>query len=107
VKLLSKCINENKQLSELAARNNLYFHSGEINFKVKNPSKVFLLIEQAFTDSKKVLFIDGLSVYYENFWFNVRKSNTENIIRINAEASNRKELEILLKKLNNIMDLVK
>jgi phosphomannomutase len=107
IKVLSKCIAENKPLSELALRNNLYFHSGEINFKVKNPSKVFLLIEQAFTDSKKVLFIDGLSVYYENFWFNVRKSNTENIIRINAEASNKKELDILLKKLNNIMALVK
>lgn len=107
IKLISKCINENKPLSEMAARNNIYFHSGEINFKVKNPSKVFLLIEQAFTDSKKVLFIDGLSIYYENFWFNVRKSNTENIIRINAEASNKKELDILLKKLNNIMALVK
>jgi phosphomannomutase len=106
-KVLSKCISENKPLSELAARNNLYFHSGEINFKVKNPSKVFLLIEQAFTDSKKVLFIDGLSIYYDAFWFNVRKSNTENIIRINAEASSRKELDILLKKLNNIMALVK
>jgi phosphomannomutase len=107
IKLLSKCMNENKPLSELALRNNLYFHSGEINFKVKNPSKVFLLIEQAFTDSKKVLFIDGLSIYYDNFWFNVRKSNTENIIRINAEASNKKELDILLKKLNNIMVMVK
>jgi phosphomannomutase len=107
IKVLSKCINENTQLSALAQRNNLYFHSGEINFKVKNPSKVFLLIEQAFTDSKKVLFIDGLSVYYDTYWFNVRKSNTENIIRINAEASTKKELEILLKKLNNIMALVK
>ncbi|MGV8168594.1 MAG: phosphomannomutase/phosphoglucomutase [Candidatus Nanoarchaeia archaeon] len=107
VKVLSKIINEGKMLSELVARNNLYFHSGEMNFKVKNPSKAFLLVEQAFSDAKKVLFIDGLSVYYEVYWFNVRKSNTENIIRINAEANNKKDLDILLKKLNNIMAFAK
>ncbi|MGV8162662.1 MAG: phosphomannomutase/phosphoglucomutase [Candidatus Nanoarchaeia archaeon] len=107
VKALSKIINEGKTFTELVARNNSYFHSGEINFKVKNPSKAFLLAEQAFTDAKKVLFIDGLSVYYDNYWFNVRKSNTENIIRINAEASNKKELDLLLKKLNNIMAFAK
>ena len=61
---------------------------------MKSPSKAFLLAEQAFPDAKKILFIDGLSVYYDNYWFNVRKSNTENIIRINAEATNKKELDI-------------
>lgn len=106
-KLLSKLILEGKPLSELAARNNLYFHSGEMNYKVKNPSKAFLLVEQAFTDAKRILFLDGISIYYDEFWFNIRKSNTENIIRINAEGTTRKELDILLKKLNNIMAFVK
>ncbi|MFA6072757.1 MAG: phosphomannomutase/phosphoglucomutase [Candidatus Woesearchaeota archaeon] len=107
IKLLSKLIAQSVPLSEIVSKNNLYFHSGEINFKVKNQSKAFLLAEQAFTDAKKILFIDGLSVYYDNYWFNVRKSNTENIIRINAEATNKKDLDILLKKLNNIIAFAK
>jgi len=107
IKFLSKFMSAGIQLSELVLKNNLYFHSGEINFKVKSPSKAFLLAEQAFPDAKKILFIDGLSVYYDSYWFNVRKSNTENVIRINAEASSKKELDILLKKLNNIMNFAK
>ncbi len=103
IKLLGKVVLEEKAFSEIAARNNLYCHSGELNFKVKNQSKAFLLTEQAFTDAKKILFIDGISIYYDGYWFNVRKSNTENTIRINAEAGTRKELDVLLKKINNIM----
>jgi len=87
---------------------NLCHHSGEINYKVKNQSKAFLLVEQAFYDAKKTLFIDGISVYYEDYWFNVRKSNTEDkIIRINAEANEESKLQDVLRKLNNIMALAK
>jgi phosphomannomutase len=76
-------------LSDLVKEFDKYHHSGEINYKVKNTSKAFLLVEQAFSDPVKSLFIDGLSVYYDDFWFNLRKSNTENIVRLNAEAKSK------------------
>jgi len=108
IKLLNKLLASEEPLSALAERNTSYHHSGEINFKVKNQSKAFLLVEQAFYDAKKTLFIDGISVYYEDYWFNVRKSNTEDkIIRINAEANEESKLQDVLRKLNNIMALAK
>lgn len=111
IKVIIKYILENKKedkvLSELASEHNLYHHSGEINFKVKNPSKAFLIVEQGFPDAQKTLFIDGLSVYYEDFWFNVRKSNTEAVVRVNAEANTKEGLDNIIGKLTKIMNLAK
>lgn len=107
IKVLNILKNSDASLSDLMKEYKEYHHSGEINYKVKNPSKAFLLIEQAFSEPTKTLFIDGLSVYYENFWFNLRKSNTENIIRLNAEAKTKEELDTNLKKIHNIMALAK
>ncbi len=107
IKVLNILKNSDASLSDLLKEYKGYCHSGEINYKVKNQGKAFLLIEQAFAEPIKTLFIDGLSVYYEDFWFNLRKSNTENIIRLNAEAKSKEELEKNLKKINNIMALAK
>ncbi len=107
IKVLNILKNTEDTMHEIIKKINKYNHSGEINYKVKNTSKAFLLVEQAFLEPIKTLFIDGLSVYYEDFWFNLRKSNTENIVRLNAEAETKEELEKNLKKINNIMSLAK
>jgi phosphomannomutase len=107
VKVLNLLKNSDVPLSEIMKEFDGYHHSGEINFKVKNTSKAFLLVEQAFTEPVKTLFIDGLSVYYDDFWFNLRKSNTESIVRLNAEAKSKEVLDKHLKRINNIMFLVK
>jgi phosphomannomutase len=49
-------------------------------------------IEETFSDLK-LEKIDGVSVYGDEFWFNVRKSNTEPLVRLNVEADNQKILE--------------
>lgn len=95
------------KLSEIVQENDPYFHSGEMNFKVKNQSKAFLIMEQAFADASSVLFIDGMSAYYADYWFNIRKSNTEPVIRINAEANTKEKLDEITKKLNKIIDMIK
>ena len=107
IKLLNLLKNSDESLSDLVKEFDSYHHSGEINYKVKNTSKAFLLVEQAFNEPVKSLFIDGLSVYYDDFWFNLRKSNTENIVRLNAEAKSKDVLEKTLKKINNVMSLAK
>lgn len=110
IKLLSKLALlklEGKTVSSAASENSMFHHSDELNYKIKNQGKAFLLVEQAFTDPKKILFIDGLSVYYEDRWFNIRKSNTEPLIRVNAEAHTKEGLDELLKKINKVMGLAK
>ncbi|MFP4568146.1 MAG: phosphomannomutase/phosphoglucomutase [Candidatus Woesearchaeota archaeon] len=107
IKVLNILKNTEATLSDLIKEYKDYHHSGEINYKVKNPSKAFLLVEQAYLEPIKTLFIDGLSIYYEDFWFSLRKSNTENIIRLNAEAKTKEILELNLKKIHNIMNLAK
>lgn len=60
--------------------------SGEINSKVKEVDEVLARIEAEYGSQGKVTKIDGLSVEYSNWRFNLRKSNTEPVIRLNVEA---------------------
>ncbi len=107
IKLLNLLCSHDESFSSLVKEVDKYNHSGEINYKVKNPTKAFLLVEQAFNKPVKTLFIDGLSVYYKDFWFNLRMSNTESVVRLNAEADSKEVLEKLLSRINNIMSLAK
>ena len=49
-------------------------------------------IENDYSDGKK-LNLDGLSVYYDDWWFNIRPSNTEPLLRLNLEAKTREKME--------------
>lgn len=63
-----------------------YFHSGEINSKVVDVSEVLKRIQTQYADGQQNL-LDGVTVEYDDWWFNVRGSNTEPLIRLNLEAS--------------------
>ncbi len=60
--------------------------SGEINSKVKEVDEVLARIEAEYGSQGKVTKTDGLSVEYSNWRFNLRKSNTEPVIRLNVET---------------------
>ena len=75
-----------KPLSVLAAPAQRLAHSGEINFKVENKDAVLARLEQKFGAAGKVSHMDGLSVEFDDWWFNVRASNTEPFLRLNLEA---------------------
>ena len=47
--------------------------------------------------------LDGLTVNYTDYWFNVRISNTESVIRLNAEAKTKPQLEELIEKITGII----
>ncbi|MGJ8528070.1 phosphomannomutase [Maritalea sp.] len=67
--------------------------SGEINFTVNDAPKIIANIEATYApDALKVEHIDGLSVEYENWRFNIRSSNTEPLLRINVETRGDKAL---------------
>jgi len=69
-----------------------YFHSGEINRVVSDKEAVFSKLLAKYGDGH-VSRLDGLTIEYPDFWFNVRGSNTEPKIRLNLEATSRGIME--------------
>ncbi len=82
-----------KHLSDLMQeRMASYPCSGEINSKVKDANEVLGRIETEYSPQGKVAKIDGLSVEFDNWRFNLRKSNTEPVIRLNIETRENEHL---------------
>jgi phosphomannomutase len=76
-----------RPLSEVAAPYVRYADSGEINTRVDDPTKVVAaMAEHVRASGAAIDELDGLSVEYEDWWFNVRPSNTEPLLRLNVEA---------------------
>jgi phosphomannomutase len=72
-------------LSELLAPYRRYHASGEINSEVEDQLGTIERIAERFRDGRQDR-LDGLTVEYEDWWFNVRASNTEPLLRLNVEA---------------------
>jgi phosphomannomutase len=72
--------------------------SGEVNFVVEDVESSLEKIKTVFTGDFDEL--DGLSYFDENFWFNVRGSNTEPKLRVNIEAPSQKILDEVLEKIS-------
>ena len=63
-----------------------YAASGEVNRRVADTAAVLGKVEDAFTDGRRD-HLDGLTVEYDDWWFNLRPSNTEPLLRLNVEAA--------------------
>ena len=83
-----------KPLSELVAPLRKYFASGEINTRVNRDSQDILNELRAKHADGKISELDGVSVEYADWWFNVRCSNTEPLVRLNLEAKTEEMMEI-------------
>ncbi|ABO34522.1 phosphomannomutase [Methanococcus maripaludis C5] len=95
---------EGKPLSEISKNYNKYFHSGEINFKVTDQNKSIKSIEERYGNICKIEKLDGISLYCDKFWFNVRSSNTEPLLRLNLEADDEKTMNDKLKEIKEIIN---
>ena len=87
-----------EKVSSMIDKYNFPPSSGEINFTVDNVDNSLEKIKSVFTGNFDEL--DGLSYFDENFWFNVRGSNTEPKLRVNIEASSQKILDEVLEKIS-------
>jgi phosphomannomutase len=77
-----------KSLSELAQPLKRYADSGEINSKVTDPHATVLKITASLKKAGvNVDELDGLTADYGDWWFNLRPSNTEPLLRLNVEAA--------------------
>ncbi len=80
-----------------------YFRSGEINSRVTSAGGKLDRVAAHFADGKHDTS-DGLTVDYDDFWFNLRPSNTEPLIRLNVEANTK---EILDRRTEEILKIVR
>ncbi|HET6770636.1 MAG TPA: phosphomannomutase/phosphoglucomutase [Actinomycetota bacterium] len=90
-------------LSELLAPYRRYEASGEINSEVADQAAATERVAEAFRDGKQDR-LDGLTVEYEDWWFNVRPSNTEPLLRLNVEARSK---ELLEEKTNRVLSVIR
>ncbi len=92
-----------KPLSELIAPYKQYPQSGEINFEVEDKAGVMAGLKKTYAaDAQMIDDLDGVTIDCfdsKGFWFNVRASNTEPLLRLNAEAKDAATLDGLLKEL--------
>jgi phosphomannomutase len=91
-----------KPLSVLLEPLRRYADSGEINLRVEDKEAVIERIAKAYNDARQDR-TDGLTVEYEDWWFNVRPSNTEPLLRTNVEAANGRLLE---EKTNEVLGFI-
>ena len=90
------------KFSERIAPINRYAASGELNFEVNDKAAMMQQIEDSFSDAE-IDHLDGVTVSYPNWWFNVRTSNTEPLLRLNLEASTPSAVKAHLKKVTKIL----
>ena len=78
------------KLSDVLKKYSRYVESGEINSRVENAPLIVANIKAKFADREGVTHdeLDGLTIAGNDWWFNVRASNTEPLLRLNAEAKN-------------------
>lgn len=88
---------EGTTISSLLTEFERYVASGEINTPVEDQSAMMELIEATFTGNNDVTtdHMDGLTVDGGQWWFNVRPSNTEPLLRLNVEAREADTMETL------------
>jgi phosphomannomutase len=80
-------------LSDVVAPYDRYAQSGEINFEVADQQAALERTEQTFAGRGTVDHEDGLTVVLEDGWFNLRPSNTEPLLRLNAEGDTAAAME--------------
>lgn len=93
---------EGRSISELIAELNRYASSGEVNFRIEDKAAVMEKLKDYYFEKQEPLHFfdfDGYRLEYQNWWFNVRPSNTEPYLRLVVEA---KDDALLTEKLTEI-----
>jgi phosphomannomutase len=92
IEVLNVLRRHSKSLSELLRPLRRYCGTGEINFRVADKEGMIRHLAEVFHDGT-IDTIDGISVQYPDWWFNVRPSNTEPLLRLVMEARSQEELD--------------
>lgn len=104
LKLLEIISESGKSFSEIVAPLLRYYHSGEINFKVNDKEGKMKEAEEEYgASAMEISHLDGVRLDFEDWWFGVRASNTEPLLRLNLEAKSEKLMQEKKKELEKII----
>jgi phosphomannomutase len=102
--VLERIGREGRRLSEILAPLRARYHiSGEINSRVADVPRALARIEERYQDGR-ITRLDGVSVDYDDWHFNVRASNTEPLLRLNLEAATPADMQ---KRRDEVLELVR
>jgi phosphomannomutase len=104
--IVSKQKEKGKSLSQLIDGIRKYANSGEINFKIAQKKEAMDAVRDYFTTKEKATAsfdFDGYRVEFEDWWFNIRPSNTEPYLRLLAEAKSESLLHQKVEKITAII----
>lgn len=102
--LMLKILSESQQpLSFLIKKLKRYYRVGEINLEIEDRAGAIKKLAEKYQNGQ-IDYLDGLTVQYQNWWFNARPSNTEPLLRLVVEAENRKLMEEKKEEILNFLD---
>jgi phosphomannomutase len=101
--ILNLIAGEDKPLSELIKPLKKYYKTEEISFEVEDKIAKMKELEEHFKDAKQISHLDGIKMEYDDWWFNVRPSNTEPLLRLNLEAKTKEKMEEMKGKISEII----
>lgn len=100
LELLSR---EQSSLSAYLAPLDTRYRSGEVNTEVSDIASTIAAVRERFSDGQ-IDELDGLTVEYPTWWFNVRPSNTQPLLRLNVEADDPEELRL---RLHEVLEVIR
>lgn len=101
-RLLTVLSNQVGELSTLIAPLKRYSQSGELNFQIEDKDAKIRELADAYKKGQ-IDYLDGITIDLGEWWFNVRKSNTEPMLRLNLEASSPDMLDEKLRELKRLL----
>jgi phosphomannomutase len=94
---------KNKKLSDIREEFTLYSSINETNFSIQDKDKVLDKIKNNYKN-EDINELDGVTVFFDNgAWFNIRPSNTEPLLRLNAEAKNEQDLKATVEQVTKLI----
>jgi phosphomannomutase len=106
--VLASLKKEGKTISQLISELNNYASSGEVNFKIENKKEVMERLKDYYLEKEEPIEFydfDGYRIEYNDWWFNVRPSNTEPYLRLVVEAVDQKMLDEKLREIKEVMNI--
>ena len=105
LKVIEILSNTTLKLSKLVEKYKTFFSLPENSIKVagKDIEKIFYNLRQEFKDRNEII-MDGLYIEYPTWWFSLRSSNTEPVVRLRVEAKDKKALDLQNSKILNIIN---
>ncbi len=92
-----------RKLSDLIDEYHRYVTAPEMSFPVEDKQAAIDKLREAFKDGEQDN-LDGLTVNYPDYWFNMRASNTEPVIKLNVEAKTKEQLDELIARIKSVVE---